>query len=451
MKVAVIGTGPSGATACAELLQLGYEVDNYDIGQLGVKSQGVPKVKRRDGSVDAYNFGKYLQVHDSDGQQIKLFTSATTGGFSEVWGAAITFPHKLTSRTLTLLKFPISEYLYNQGLRTVNRSSHSVPVSTPAFTTSILAVDQKLCISCGRCLIGCPKNAIWSSRSSIENLKLEFENYTLIRDSQILAIKKVDKDYYLEIQNWKNKSIIISEPYTAVFLAAGTIASAAILLNSNLVEKIILRDTTIFYNIFWKKKSTRNFKTSTFGLAHQFYQSETPLGIVHIQIYPETKYALDRYLPAKPHWLRWLIHNTLFNVFNHFFAITIGYLPAGSSDQIVLSSCQHTDKMHLLGMVDSSQQIQRKELKRNVNDLIQPVEDYLGFKLWSLATKIGNFGESQHLSLEKIFNFNDTEKNDGVVLCDGMGQSQEHPGPITVDLMEVSSAAVRSWSERYPK
>ena len=86
-----------------------------------------------------------------------------------------------------------------------------------------------------------------------------------------------------------------------------------------------------------------------------------------------------------------------------------------------------------------------------MNDLIQPVEDYLGFKLWSLATKIGNFGESQHLSLEKIFNFNDTEKNDGVVLCDGMGQSQEHPGPITVDLMEVSSAAVRSWSERYPK
>lgn len=190
--------------------------------------------------------------------------------------------------------FPIGQ----QGgalLKDLNDDKNYLTSQGIAFGRARLAVGNKYshqadgCISCGHCMIGCPKGAIFNSAFVIESLKgRERFNYR----GGLLVDRVVEEGHSVTVQGrGLANDQRFEEKFERVFVAAGAISTTAIIARSrpNGSTSIKLHDSQLFVFPLLRFQETKEAAIEqTNRLAQVFVEMDDPDlcdRLVHLQVY----------------------------------------------------------------------------------------------------------------------------------------------------------------------
>lgn len=156
-----------------------------------------------------------------------------------------------------------------------------------------LALDVRNCKFCGLCLEGCPFGAIHTLDFDINKLvkcnKINYRN-----DVIVTKINETSKSIEVTI-NKKNEKISVKEKFDHVFLGAGAINTARIILESQerFEETINLLDSQKFASLIFTPKSdtTPIENRNTLPVVFFEMQDEISKHWTHLQISPFSRYA----------------------------------------------------------------------------------------------------------------------------------------------------------------
>jgi len=267
----VIGSGPSGYAAALGIIHAGripivvdFGVDpRFDGGT--VSQASTIAMKGEDSRARVFQYPR-AWLSSSDGAQLPA--SSARGGLSNIWGAGILVRSRHDMPELAPVYDGIaagySALLSNMDVvgcqdRTSTRfpwieGTTAGPQSTRyasivhrlqaeregvLFGHSRLALRARDCVRCGRCLTGCPEHLFFAAGEEIA--RLAASGKCRLVAGPVARIVPVDGLVRLEMTNDE----ILSE---RVFLAAGPIASPALLQRSGLAPGVIrVRDSAVFY------------------------------------------------------------------------------------------------------------------------------------------------------------------------------------------------------------
>jgi choline dehydrogenase-like flavoprotein len=266
------------------------------------------------------------ELRQSDG--LNLQGSCAAGGLSNVWGGAI-----LPYRQADLAGWPISVAdlelgftrianllpvageadglaelfpLYGAAptplrqsrqaqrfMRRLSANRAKLEAAGVAFGASRLAVDaagaeNRACIYCARCLHGCPRDLIYSSRQS---LKLLISQGKVIYRRGVCVRSIHERDDRLEIHAIGPDDAPSTFEADRVFLAAGVLYSTAILLRSlNRFDRpVTIRDSQYFiFPLLQFSAAPDVTKEQLHTLCQIFlevYDREISHNLIHLQIY----------------------------------------------------------------------------------------------------------------------------------------------------------------------
>jgi hypothetical protein len=400
-SVVVIGSGPVGATAALNLLRQGKKVLMLDIGDISKDvSASYEEAKRLNlkliGSKNQpYDFNEFNVLL---GESRKWFTSKSKGGHSLVWGA--TWDSNISETDLewkdalakskALLMNHFTDFnsiaadlkgsciCFDDILRLANDHFQTTDFEV---RRSQLAVNQAACDLTGECHSGCKSNSIWSSLELLVQCE-EFSDFTYKGNVFVNSVT-VNKNGV--IINGASDTFLAEE----LFLAAGPVGNALILLRSGFVDEIKLKDTqmlTIPVLGFYKKSR----HLGKFGLAGLTINGKSPKGrLFHVQLYAHPETFQDRILNILPRPLRKLFGSMLKVIMPRLF-IAIIYLDSAISGEIILKM-KDTPVYSKVDFVQNSSDV--KEIKRLLSKKL--------FKLqlipaWNFE-KIADVGESYHV------------------------------------------------------
>ena len=302
MKIAVIGSGPSGWATCKKLLQLGYEPTLID-SALQENDLYTRSTKLRNQKLDKKLFfgsnlpyrmfpvGPRILIND-----VKVTPSFSEGGFSLVWGSTMLPYSKLDTTdwpfdiaSLNDMYQEIATWVpiagHNDRLSTIYgnyfsrknvipsqrvlRILESIDQSDDNFVVgaSRLAVetgknDINGCFYCGSCLDGCPGSFIWSTigeKLNVPRLKL-----------RVISLRETQNKVLIDGLTIDGQ-LINNLNFDKVFLASGPVESFRILATSKIVsEDAVLQDSSMFYTPIYMPKKLGNVKKNSFALSQIF-------------------------------------------------------------------------------------------------------------------------------------------------------------------------------------
>jgi ferredoxin len=302
MRLAVIGTGPSGWSTTKKLLSLGHDVTVIDTGLVESDTTSDLQAGRSHLSKKMF-FGSDLPYrsfpsgpsHASN--QVNPLSSFAKGGLSLVWGATMLpyCPEDTTEwpkHISTLEKYfveivgeiPVTgefdglsaaygDFYSRNGISPSSRINRllesystlkddeiSVGVSRLAVETGIPGING--CIYCNKCITGCPSNLIWNSRDPI--------NGATYLKSRLNKIEETVSGVNLEVIDINGVSSVIGG-YEKVFLGCGPIETFRILASSGLVDKsVVLKDSATFFLPLIALPKLGFRSDNSFGLAQVF-------------------------------------------------------------------------------------------------------------------------------------------------------------------------------------
>lgn len=369
MKIAVIGSGPSGWSATKKLLALGHDVTVIDSG-LELDS----KVKSEENSKSTINqklyFGTDLPYRRFPAgptltvDKVNPIFSFARGGLSLVWGATM-LPYCLEDTTSWPLDVSILYKYFDEireeipitgevdALSTVYgnffsrrsifpsprvirflENSSKLPSSNLQVGLSRLAVETGAptiagCVYCNKCISGCPSNLIWNSKDYIEGAK-----YLKMR---VLEIKENASDVGILALDFDGEKKIL-DGYEKVFLACGPLESFRVLATSKIVANSgYLKDSaTFFVPLIALPCIGANFK-STFGLSQLFVRlsrTETEFSSQY-QLYEYSDELIARAQGALP--FGEFIPKSILTFFLKRMLVGIGYLDGDVSPSIKMT------------------------------------------------------------------------------------------------------------------
>jgi ferredoxin len=287
MKIAIVGTGPSGISAAYALIHQKFlgEIHLFDPGVTEENSllDSISSNRRLKGGSDVVyrRFSNSIKVK---AKRCDLISTHSPGGFSNVWGASLrNFVddeyQKKVSRFLERTFIPELN-LESSSTPKINEFLKSITLENQSdnweFKSNILAVyssfDKHACRQLGECLTGCPNNSIWNSSFAIEDLqKLGIQYYSGLYINRVS--KNLDKSQptlTLEAINHNSEKIKITD-FDRVLLACGPLETFAILNKSRAIKgKRKLQQCRTFYltGFYFGKNSNENRKKgNTFALA----------------------------------------------------------------------------------------------------------------------------------------------------------------------------------------
>lgn len=300
MRIAIIGTGPTAVAVHSTLMKNNFPcsivVIDRSIQAKPINTEmNLPKtLKTFRGSNMMYR--NVLEPGEGMDAKSYLLGSQGFGGFSTVWGA-VTDP-SLKEFGAALLKNQnqyIEELLFPKCNIASTDSEYRI-VRNELF----LAVDETLCTKCGECLLGCKFGAIWSAKKyweKISDLKLE----------------SGDGVSYIESQNSDQITLFDSKrnkigTYDQVFLAAGTLASLKILIQSKIISntKLLQSDLEI---VPWFSRKPLELNSLNLSLASSTFDvQKNGKKVGYVQMYANLEKAkevisknvpLIKYLPDR--------------------------------------------------------------------------------------------------------------------------------------------------------
>jgi len=285
----VIGSGPSSVAICAVLIKNKIKplvIDAaIDLSTGEETSFEFENNKTWFGSALQYKKHELSRVVFEPGLLFRA--NYTKGGFSRVWGATFSFftdyskwpadcvpssnDFDLVEKLLKPATTVFENYPSVKSLRGDARSGRLLRLAQKRLSyesnESKLAVESdrnqhNYCIYSGKCLTGCPQDAIWFAGSQIDSWRAEGK------------LDYISGMYVLKIVSSSKIQVVCSccesrNPFELdakrVFVCSGAIASTEIAMNSGMLQKTEIQDTaTVFMGgIAVKKQKTALQKSHT--------------------------------------------------------------------------------------------------------------------------------------------------------------------------------------------
>lgn len=347
-RIAVIGAGPSGLASAISAINLGFEVDlidpwndykiyqSYESSNVGLGKSIIAKKGFR-GSYEMYKYPlEYIRTKKEHSFPISL----TRGGLSSVWGAnSISWEDASQFLGVDPLHPPVikalKEYLsiesstrQNQPFASsflhgvINRSKST----RVKFLPSQIAYFKDKCVLCGECLLGCKYEAIFNAYFAWD---------TLIREGKVKLIpgfvNRVSELAEGALVHYSQEQLEHTREYSKIFIGCGAIASASLLIRSDLLnDQAMLSDTQVFYTGFLKMQ-LKALKESRFTLAHAYASIKHKHQNVHISIYEASEEAISRAATEIN-----LLPKTLSKILLTWIAPGIGFVPESDSAKILV-------------------------------------------------------------------------------------------------------------------
>lgn len=453
MNCIVVGSGPSGAAASKALLDSGAKVAMLDVGHrleperqrvvdqlaaqepalwdkslveslrggMDVGVSGLPQ-KLVYGSeyayADPFNAVRLVQ------QGTELFTSQALGGLSNVWGSNL-LPFlggdigdwplasgelaPFYQRALELMPYAARRDglsgimpLHADHYHPLEMSRQAAAIMADlekhkarlarqgvAFGQSRLAIDARQCRYCGLCLYGCPYGLIYSSAQTLENLKAH-PDFKYMDKTSVESVEEKDGIAEISVKSFPSGQKTIHRA-DRVFLAAGAVGSAKILLQSigAHAREIEFKDSQYFLAPMLRFQGTEGVESEKLQTLSQIAlvinDPQTSRKSVEMLIYTYNDMfdrALGKLLPL--HFLRKPFLSRLF--------VVQGYLHSDDSNPIRMSLSQEGE----LNMAPGTNPRARATM-RKVKSKLREIQSSMGAFAIPGFTKLGAPGKSYHI------------------------------------------------------
>lgn len=281
----------------------------------------------------------------------------------------------------------------------LNKKSKDLNLNGIYFGRSKLAIgnyyshEKLACQECGLCHQGCPFDCMYSSDHLLSKITsnhlFEYHNNTYV--DKIENQNNINYIYTINIISQKKKIYKTKN----IFICAGPISTAAIILRSNLLKNntVKFKESQRFYLPLIKKKLAKNSINQNKNTLSEIYleinNKELCDKSIHIQYYT----FIDEILrPFEKFFGRFIyilpkIFPFLFGRLN----ILVGYLNSSYSSEILMTKNFNSNDF-LLTCIDN------KESKNLINKIINFLKDNIGkdFLFLKFLTNINLVGSSYH-------------------------------------------------------
>lgn len=466
-KVVVIGTGPSAMGACLALVSRGFRPFVLDIGlteqtanrnTMGSSSKAAKK--SRDGSLHMYEWPQLLSTKIQLEGDVPV--SSAFGGLSTVWGTniqgCIAEQHFAKYWPMAEDYLAVLENVPHSGKKDDLESVFNWPVE---FTDSsqqsarmdkLISDSKKLhnnrvvigaarnatrgrnsgCMGSGRCLIGCPYQATFSTEAYFLNL-VKSGKITYQAGREVVEIHKYGDGF--RIASMDSDRTLIDYYAQYVFVAAGTLSSLGLAMSSGHLkgEGYTVSDTQVAYVPFF---SLRSSGPNTHALAQVFIESSAPLTSdegFHISLYESN----DEYRQRVKH-LHPLLSRFVPSFLYRRLIAGIAFLPANKSGYFSLNKVSVNSSSYKFSQIPPSS---LSELKKYIWKHLRFL-NLAGLIPINFLTAFPNVGASYHvgslktkggqLALNELGEF---EGFEGLHYVDGLALPVLPAGPITLTTM----------------
>lgn len=423
MRIAIIGSGPAAVAVHTTLMKYKFPcsivvIDKEIPTELNNTDVDLPyNLKTFRGSNLMYK--NVLETEEIDRTNRYLLGSQGLGGFSAVWGA-VTDP-SIGDFGVSLLKNdnPYIEKLLFPSCNVVKARSNYTIVRNEIY----LAVDQKLCTNCGECLLGCKFRAIWSAASYWENIdNLEFKSV-----DGVSYIKSQDYD---EIAVYDSKKRKIGT-YDQVFLAAGTLASLKILIESKILSKAKLSQNDLQI-VPWFTLSPLELNSLNLSLASlSFNVQKNGMKAGYVQLYANLEKAKDLISNNVP--LIKYVPDSFWRRISRHLGVAFIYFNSEISQEIEFSAESKTIRTRILDSRDKRKK--RKEVARSTIRFLQS-KKLIPLTVFKRDEPVGrSFHVGSLKNLEDSEDFRGSFYGNRVVCVDGLALDGVDAGHITSQIM----------------
>lgn len=440
---AVIGSGPCGTLAALQLLKEGHAVVMFEVNSSEtVRSEGLSNsLKMVGGSSAPYDIHQLLRITHQN-VELGFYRSKMPGGFSNVWGATWGAQEGLKSDDWDRHHGVVTDLLVRDGYLGDNSNQvcdcfsfiqdvNSSFASEPTLRKTLLALNSEICdcIPCGNS--SCIHGSVWNSKSFLAQCLL-FENFEYRTGRDVTRLEDTGGQLLVKGEGF-------SEEFKDVIIAAGTMGTVEILLNSDFgLQQITLQDTLMGFlpllRFGVRKKHHGGFAFSQYSIDFKFGRKNLS---AHTQLYADSEIYQDRIMGKLPAFLNPILKQLIQFVLPHI-AIAIIYKDAAASPRVSISKLSVAREL-------------------NVN-FLKPASSTLGLRkqLWRIFRTLGFFpllpllawskpGESYHLGAMEntiLDEFGTMKSISGLHVVGAITLPSVEPGPITHSAMAQSSRLV---------
>ena len=443
MTYAVIGSGPCGAVAALLLLQAGREVVMFDVNaEESVHFEKLSStLKLMGGSSAPYDIHQLLKVTHKN-RNLGFYRSKISGGFSNVWGATWGAQQNLRTENWLQSHLEVTQLVSQGGYLEINPNQvcncfgfidgamNTLPPEVQVRKT-LLALNPTICDCIGNGGTSCAHGSVWHSGLLLSRC-YSFKNFTFKSDRDVLGLEKNSHRVTVKGNNF-------SEDFDDVIIAAGTVGTVEILLNSNLGSEVLTLQDTLMGFLPLLKFGVR--KKHGGGFAFSQYTLETRFGeqglVAHAQLYSDAEIYEDRIIGKTPRFIRSLL-KPIIDFFLPHIAIAIIYGDAAMSPRIAFRKSVETRGL-------TADFLSPRNSKRGLNRRLWQVFRKLSFfpllplLIWSKP------GESYHLgALENslLDEYGSVKSISGIHVAGAVSLPSVDPGPITHSAMAQTSRLI---------
>lgn len=290
--IAIVGSGAGGATLARELAKNGKDVLLVERGR-SVSTPGV----LRTAVVDMYD--KCALRTSQEG--VTVYRGLMVGGTtvvscgngirvleSELKEEGINLEKEFLETERDLNIRPLADHLIGSGSRLIMDSANKLGLSMEAMPKYL---DPGKCNSCGRCVLGCPRGAKWSSVKFVEDALRDGATLLTQTDVRSVVVNR-GKAIGLVAQGPNGRIRIYAGK---VIISAGGIGTPVILKRSGLKEA----GNSLFADLF----------NVTYGIVHDSRINlwrEPTMAVVSREYYDEKGFILSPFIDV-PLVLRWVM------------------------------------------------------------------------------------------------------------------------------------------------
>lgn len=361
-RVVVVGTGPSSCAAVSALLERGLRPVVLESAPesgtvLSDKLEALPQgmgFKTWNGSDAMYRSHSHSCL--TYAPELNVRAANYLGGLSRVWGATFgqyreyrRWPRecipteadwmavaRILPRTVTGIDSSVGNDVHRvlpvePRLRNLLNSGH--PKSTLDAIPSTLAISTRMssefaCELAGTCLQGCPHDAIWWAGR--EFMKWQAEGYIDLRYGHLVTsiVENIDQvNLHVLTSGGRSQEIHARQ----VFLGAGAISTAAILVSSGIAPRLSIRDSQTAFGGMLALRGRVRRSQHRHSLSHVWMQEAENSGFM-AQMYPPHTSHAERLRGRAPGVPRSLVNR----VAERFFPF-IAYLDSDQSGTLEVS------------------------------------------------------------------------------------------------------------------
>jgi hypothetical protein len=438
-NVGVIGSGPCGLLFSSILLQNGYSVSLLDIGSSEETSsneiRSFKTLKLNGNSNCSYDINQFEKIVTHSNR--KWFTSKSLLGFSQVWGGTwqvnakevdsnwnIAFQEIDKILNFNKAHLSIASLLDQCNCMALNFGSQKKFNNSTVknYRTKILFKDfpHEQTVSKD---FNIDQNLIWDASVLFQKC-LSYKNFEYLNNFFVHDVTSTGSNVIIR------SSDLTSLEFDFVALAGGPVSNSTILVRSNLVNQVILKDTRLIYVPFINLRPSPKHKR---GFSHSLFSVDVLVDSkisYHLQFYSHLEKVLERIIVLIPAKLR-VLFKYIIMYFSRYFGVILVY-----ADKDLSQSISFAMDDGVVRALNLESKLNFPKL-RLIKDLTPKLLHFGLIPLW-IFSKFTTPGESYHLGSASGLEMNkdgSIQEFPNVFVLGTFALEDLHPGPVTKSAM----------------